>query len=95
MDRIPLPENRMRTTAALLLVSPGAWAGVGQGDIEAGISISLNQTETDIEGSGTTDSDVGLIEVSGGYFFSDQLQFRLALSEVVSTDFTLPSSITL
>ena len=76
-------------TAALLLTSPGAYAaGVGKGDFEAGLSISLNTTETDSEVIGTTETDSGIIELSGGYFFSDQLQFKLALSEVVSTDFT-------
>ncbi|MGH8442151.1 MAG: hypothetical protein ACRETF_04520 [Nevskiaceae bacterium] len=76
-------------TAALLLASPGVYAaGIGKGDFEAGLSISISQTEIDIEGFGTTDSDTGIIELSGGYFFSDQLQFLLSLSEVISSDFT-------
>jgi hypothetical protein len=73
-------------SAALLLASPGAYAaGVGEGDIEAGISVSLASTEIEYAGT-TTDSDVGLIEVSGGMFFTDQLEAKVGLSAVMTTD---------
>lgn len=76
-------------SAAVLVASPGAYAagGVGEGDIEAGISVSLASTE--IESGGTTeDSDVGLIELSGGMFFTDQIEAKVGLSAVVTTDVT-------
>jgi len=75
-------------SALVLLASPGAYAaGVGEGDFEAGLSVSLTSTETDSAGT-TTDSDSGQIEVSGGMFFSDQLEAKVALSASVTTDAT-------
>jgi hypothetical protein len=70
--------------AALLLAAPAAQADVGQGDIEAGISVSLNSTEVEPETGPSTKTDYGLISVSGGYFYSDMIQFRLGLSMIVS-----------
>jgi len=74
-------------SAALLLAAPGAHAGVGQGDIEAGASISLTNSEQTVAGT-TTKSDFGTVNVSGGYFFSDMIEFKLALNMSVSTDIT-------
>ena len=76
-------------SAAMLLASPGAWAagGVGEGDFEAGLSVSLASTEMEFAGT-TVDSDVGLIEVSGGKFFTDQLEAKVGLSSVATTDTT-------
>lgn len=79
----------LAASAALLLAAPGAYAGVGEGDIEAGLSVSLVTTEIEIEGSAPYDSDVGIIEASGGYFFTDSLEAKLALSMLMSTDSTL------
>jgi hypothetical protein len=73
-------------SAAMLLAAPGAYgAGVGEGDFEAGLSISLNSTEVESGGT-TTESDFGQIEVSGGMFFTDQLEAKVGLSAVVTTD---------
>ena len=72
--------------AALLLAAPAAHAGVGQGDIEAGVSISLTSTETDPEAGPTTKSDSGTVNLSGGYFYSDMIQFKLGLSMTVTSD---------
>ena len=75
-------------SALALLASPGAWAaGVGEGDFEAGLSVTLSSTEIETQGS-TTDQDSGLIEVSGGMFFTDQLEAKVALSASVQTDAT-------
>jgi hypothetical protein len=70
--------------AALLLAAPAAQADVGQGDIEAGISVSLNSTEVEPEVGPSTKTDYGLISLSGGYFYSDMIQFKLALNMIVS-----------
>jgi hypothetical protein len=74
--------------AALLLAAPAAQAGVGQGDIEAGVSVSLTSTEVEPETGPSTKTDYGLISLSGGYFYSDMIQFKLALNMLVSTDST-------
>ncbi len=76
-------------SALVLLASPGAYA-VGDGDFEAGLSVSLTSTEIDVGGT-TTDSDSGQIEVSGGLFFTDQLEGKVALSAIVTTDATYGS----
>lgn len=75
-------------SAAVLLASPGAYAaGVGEGDFEAGISVSLTKNEIEIAGT-TTDQDFGTVELSGGKFFTDQLEAKLALSATTTADFT-------
>ena len=72
----------------VLLASPGAYAaGIGEGDFEAGLSITLSNTEIEVAGT-TTESDFGQIELSGGMFFSDQLEGKAALSATVAGDFT-------
>lgn len=79
-------------SAALLLAAPMAQAGVGQGDIEAGISISLTSSETETDdgfgGTTTTKSDFGNVSFSGGYFYTDMIEFKLAVNMIVTTDFT-------
>jgi hypothetical protein len=77
--------------AALLLAAPAAQAGVGQGDIEAGVSISLTSTEIEPETGPSTKSDSGTVNLSGGYFFSDMIQFKLGLNMTVTTDATFGS----
>jgi len=69
-------------SAAVLLASPGVYAaGVGEGDFEAGISVSLTKTEVDFGGATPDqDQDFGLIELSGGRFFTDQLEAKAGLS---------------
>src|SRR5690349_1991062 len=74
--------------AALLLAAPSAYADVGKGDIEAGISVSLTSTEIETETLGTIDSDNGTVEFGGGYFVTDNLEAKLALSMDISTDAT-------
>jgi len=78
-------------SAALLLAAPGAYAGVGQGDIEVGVSVSLVYTEIEFEDGTTTDQDSGVISASGGYFFNDMIEFKGALTLVVSSDVTTGS----
>lgn len=73
-------------SAALLLAAPTAQAGVGQGDIEVGVSVSLAYTEIEFEGGGTQDQDSGSLSASGGYFFSDMIEFKGALTYVLSGD---------
>jgi hypothetical protein len=75
-------------SAALLLAAPAAYAGVGQGDIEAGISISLNSTEVETDGAPAQKFDSGLVSVSGGYFYTDMIQFKVALNMNVTSDDT-------
>ena len=83
-------------SAALLLLAPTAYAGVGQGDIEAGVNVSLTSMEqetttTDFFGNTTTTttkSDYGTIGLNGGYFYTDRIEFKLALSASVSSDAT-------
>jgi hypothetical protein len=77
--------------AALLLAAPAAQAGVGQGDFEAGVSVSLNSTEVEPDAGPSTKTDSGTINLSGGYFYSDMIQFKLALLMTVTTDFTFGS----
>ena len=77
--------------AALLLAAPAAYAGVSQGDIEAGISVSLNKQEIETDGAPTQKTDFGLINVSGGYFYTDMIQFKLALNMIVTSDATTGS----
>jgi hypothetical protein len=74
--------------AALLLAAPAAQAGVGQGDIEAGVSLSLISQEIETEGAPAQKSDTGLISFSGGYFYSDQIQFKVALNMIITSDGT-------
>ena len=75
-------------SALVLLASPGAYAaGVGEGDFEAGLSITLSSTEYEVAGT-TTESDFGYIAVSGGMFFTDQLEAKAGLSGTVVSDFT-------
>lgn len=76
--------------AALLAASP-VWADVGQGDIEAGVTVSLTSSEQEIDtgaGTQTTKTDYGIVNLSGAYFYTDNLQIKVALSLFVSTDFT-------
>jgi hypothetical protein len=80
--------------AALLLAAPGAQAGVGQGDVEIGASISLTSQERELDtgfGTSTTKSDSGNVSLSGGYFYTDMIEFKLALNMSVSTDVTTGS----
>ena len=76
-------------SAAVLLASPGAYAsGIGEGDFEAGLSLTLTSTSIEIDGVEQPDSDSGQIEVSGGMFFTDQLEAKVALSASVSSAYT-------
>jgi hypothetical protein len=73
--------------AALLLAAPGAQAGVGQGDVEIGASVSLTSQETEVDtgfGTTTTKTDSGTVSLSGGYFYTDMVEFKLALNLSVS-----------
>jgi len=82
-------------SAILLLAAPGAYAGVGQGDIEVGASISLTSQEQETDdgfgGTTTTKTDYGSVSANGGYFFTDMIEFKLALFMLVSTDITTGS----
>ena len=77
--------------AAGLLAAPLAHAGVGQGDIEVGVSVSLVYTEIEFEDGTTTDQDSGIISASGGYFLNDMVELKGALSLVVTSDATTGS----
>lgn len=59
----------------LLLAAPLAQAGVAAGDLEAGASVSLTSTKT---------TDSGFIGGSIGYFFTDILQAKAAVSAIVT-----------
>jgi len=80
----------MAVAAAVLLAAPAAYADVGQGDIEVGASISLVNSEME-SGGVTTKQDFGLVSASGGYFYTDMIEFKLALNMVVTTDVTFGS----
>jgi hypothetical protein len=81
----------MAASAALLLAAPAAQAGVGQGDIEVGVSVSLVYTEIEFEDGSTESQDAGVISASGGYFFNDMIEFKGALALVVTPDVTTGS----
>ena len=75
--------------ALALLASPGAYAaGVGEGDFEAGLSVSLVRSSIEVDGTDYGDSDVGIISVSGGMFFTDQIEAKAALSAIATEDAT-------
>ena len=76
--------------AVVLLAAPAAYADVGKGDIEAGASISLISSEQE-SGGVTTKNDYGLVSASGGYFYTDMVEFKLALNLVVTSDVTAGS----
>lgn len=74
--------------ALALLATSTAWAGVGKGDIEAGLNVSLDHTKTSVDVNGTTfesTSDSGLIGGSVGYFFTDMLEGKLAVTGTVAS----------
>ena len=74
--------------ACSVLAAPaGALAGVGAGDFEAGVSISVGQTELSVTsdyGSGdcenTTTTDLGTIAGNVGYFLTDIVELKAAAS---------------
>jgi hypothetical protein len=76
--------------AALLALgtAPAGYAGVGAGDLEAGVGISLIHSETTIDtptGSSDSESDTGIIGGNVGYFFTDIFEAKLAISGIVSS----------
>lgn len=75
--------------AALAMAgAPPAFAGVGAGDIEAGLNVSLSHTKTSIDTSvGTVDStsDSGNIGGNIGFFFTDMLEGKFAASGTQSS----------
>jgi hypothetical protein len=74
--------------ALALLATPAAFAGVGAGDVEAGLNVSLVHTKTSIDtGAGTFDStsDNGTIGGNVGYFITDMLEFKLAATGTVTS----------
>ena len=74
--------------AIALFAAPAAYAGVGKGDLEAGLNISLIHTKTSIDANGTTfdsTSDSGVIGGNIGFFFTDMLEGKLALTGIVSS----------
>lgn len=70
---------------ALLLAAPMSQAGVGAGDLEAGISISIANTETSVSGSPSTKSDIGFLGGNIGYFFTDIFEAKASVSAVMSS----------
>lgn len=77
-------------SAVALLASPGAYAasGVGEGDFEAGVSVTMVTVAIESD-SGDFDADAGIVQLSGGKFFTDQLEAKAALSAILSPDDTL------
>lgn len=74
--------------ALALLAAPAAFAGVGAGDIEAGMNISLSHTKTTTDtpaGSTDSTSDSGNIGANVGYFITDMLEFKLAATGTVTS----------
>ena len=71
----------------MLLAAPAASADVGQGDKEVGASISLVNSEQESGGT-TTKQDYGLVSASGGYFYTDMIEFKVAVTLVVTSDLT-------
>jgi hypothetical protein len=72
-------------------------AGIGKGDFEAGVSISISKGErnTDVEvctgfGCTTTESSVdteyGSVNASFGYFILDSLELKASVSQTVTAD---------
>lgn len=75
----------------LMGVASLAQAGVGKGDLEAGVSLSISNTETTVSGSPSTESDTGFIGGNIGYFFTDIFEAKASLSAVISS-FTDPAT---
>lgn len=78
--RIPIMLSSM--TAGLLLSAP-ALAGVGQGDFELGINVSVTKQEITIADT-TTKSDFGNIGAGFGYFIDDMIELKGAVSMTVT-----------
>ncbi len=70
---------------ALLLAAPLVQAGVGSGDLEAGVSVSISNTQTTPDVGPTTESDTGFIGGNIGYFFTDIFEAKAALSAIISS----------
>ena len=69
----------------LLLAAPMSQASVGKGDLEAGVNVSISNTEITVSGSPPSESDTGVIGGSIGYFFTDIFQAKAAISVVMSS----------
>lgn len=76
---------------ALLLAAPLAQAGVGKGDLEAGVSLSIANTKITPDAGASFETDTGYIGGNIGYFFTDIFEAKAALSAVISS-FTDPST---
>ena len=65
----------------LLAAAPGTYAGVGAGDFEAGVGISLSHSTTSIDYNGTTTdttSNTGTIGGNVGWFATDMIELKAA-----------------
>ena len=72
-----------------LVAAPGAWAGVGAGDLEAGISISLSESDSTSDnpaggGECTTTVTSGSIGGTFGWFVADFLELKAAATAIRS-----------
>lgn len=72
------------SSITLLLSAPMAQAGVGKGDLEAGVNVSITNTETTVSGT-STESDTGVVGGSIGYFFTDIFEAKAAISAIISS----------
>lgn len=73
--------------AAFLVAAPGAWAGVGAGDLEAGISISLSESDATSEnpstgGDCTTTTTSGSIGGAFGWFVTDIVELKASATAI-------------
>jgi hypothetical protein len=68
----------------VLAAAPAAFAGVGAGDVEAGVSVSVSHTSNTSSGT-TTTSDSGNVGGNVGYFFTDMIEGKLAVTGTVTT----------
>lgn len=81
-------SKRWAAALTAFALAPAAYAGVGQGDFEAGISLSYSQYKTSIDqdngfgGTCTTDTTVksGSFGGNGGYFVTDMIEAKVAFT---------------
>ena len=74
--------------AVLMAPAPAALAGVGKGDVEAGLNISLMHQKTSVDtsvGTFESTSDNGNIGGNVGYFFTDMIEGKLAATGQVTS----------
>ena len=69
---------------AFSTVALNATAGVGKGDFEAGGYISISNTSSSVDGVDKPDTEIGIVGLNAGYFFTDIIEAKVSISEVIT-----------